>query len=512
MTIATPMILMILDGWGINPEENGNAVFHAHTPNIDRLLENYPSTRLMCSGEAVGLPAGFMGNSEVGHLNIGAGRVVYQDLMRIDRAIADGSFFENDALKTLMETLRENGQALHLMGLCSDAGVHSHLDHLYALLKMAADCGLSQVYVHPITDGRDSPPDSGIAYITNLHNAIRQQGIGEIATVCGRYYAMDRDKRWERTGLAFSLYTRGQGIAETDPVQAIANAYSRGESDEFIKPVSMMDENGNPRGVITDGDGIIMFNFRADRVRQITHALTDPDFEANWRTQRPNLCGLVCMTRYEAAFDLPVAFPPVRMNNILGEVLSRAGLRQLRIAETEKYAHVTYFFNGGEETPFSHEDRRLIPSPRDVPTYDHKPEMSAYLVKDEVLACLKTGYDFLVLNFANMDMVGHTGIMDAAKKACEVVDECVGKVVDAVRAQGGSVLMTADHGNAEKMLEDTGAVHTAHTLNPVPFVLVDDGRKAVQLREGVLGDIAPTVLDLLEIEQPSEMTGKSLLI
>lgn len=512
MRMTKPLLLMILDGWGINPDTWGNAVLQAKTPFLDALLADYPSTRLRCSGEAVGLPDGYMGNSEVGHLNIGAGRVVYQELMRINRSISDGSFFTNEAITALMKRVREKGGALHLMGLCSDSGVHSHLAHLYALLEMARRHDISTVYVHPIMDGRDSPPDSGIGYMGQLEAKIRELGTGEIATICGRYFAMDRDNRWDRTGMAFGLYAGGIGVRETDPSCAVANAYARGETDEFIKPIALVNESGQPLGCIQDNDGVVVFNFRADRVRQITRAFTDPDFSEVWRTRMPGVCGWVCMTLYDENFPLPVAFPPVHLKNILGEVLSRNGLRQLRIAETEKYAHVTYFFNGGEETPFPHEDRCLIPSPREVPTYDHKPEMSAFLVKAEILTRLEDGYDFIVLNFANMDMVGHTGVLAAAVKACEAVDACVGEIVAKIGKMKGAVLLTADHGNAEKMLAEDGSVHTAHTLNPVHFVLVDDTRKSSRLREGVLGDIAPTVLDILGIKKPLEMTGTSLLL
>jgi 2,3-bisphosphoglycerate-independent phosphoglycerate mutase len=475
---------------------------------LDRLQNTYPGTRLRCSGEAVGLPPGYMGNSEVGHLNIGAGRVVYQDLMRINRAISDGSFFENETFGALMEGVRERGGALHLMGLCSDSGVHSHLDHLYALLKMARDRGLKQVFIHPIMDGRDSPPDSGIGYLDQVRQHIEAIGIGRIATVCGRFYAMDRDKRWERTGEAYALYTEATGRRESDPGEAVSAAYGRGETDEFIKPVVLVDGQGSPLGPFRPEDGLIVFNFRADRMRQITRALMDPDFEADWRGPLPVLSSLACMTVYEEAFELPVAFPPVRLKNILGEVLSRQGLRQLRIAETEKYAHVTYFFNGGEETPFPQEDRQLIASPREVATYDEKP---AYLVTDALLKRLEAPPDVIVLNFANMDMVGHTGNLAAAIQACETVDACVDRIVARIRELGGAVLITADHGNAEKMLEENGAVHTAHTCNEVPLVLVDDTRKEVHLQEGILGDIAPTMLDILGIDAPPEMTGKSLL-
>jgi 2,3-bisphosphoglycerate-independent phosphoglycerate mutase len=452
-----------------------------------------------------------MGNSEVGHLNLGAGRVVYQDLMRINRAIEDGSFFENEAFRALMEGVRERGGALHLMGLCSDSGVHSHLEHLYALLKLSKERGLSQVFVHPIMDGRDSPPDSGIGYLNQVRQQIETIGVGRIATVCGRYYAMDRDKRWERTGAAYALYTQGTGRKERDPAEAVSAAYARGETDEFIKPVVLVDEAQNPVAPFRPEDGLIIFNFRADRVRQITRALTDPGFEADWRGPLPVLSGLVCMTLYDETFELPMAFPPAHLKNILGEVLSRQGLRQLRIAETEKYAHVTYFFNGGEETPFPKEDRQLIPSPREVATYDQKPEMSAYLVTDTLMKLLDEPYDMIVLNFANMDMVGHTGNLAAAIQACEAVDACVGRIVTKVQQLGGAVLLTADHGNAEKMVEENGAVHTAHTCNEVPLLLVDDARKEARLAEGILGDIAPTILDLLGIEAPAEMTGKSLL-
>jgi 2,3-bisphosphoglycerate-independent phosphoglycerate mutase len=512
MKKSKPLLLMILDGWGINPDTRGNAVYEARTPAIDSLLDTYAKTELRCSGEAVGLPDGYMGNSEVGHLNIGAGRIVYQELMRINRSISQGDFFQNGQLLSVMKTVRETGRALHLMGLCSDSGVHSHLNHLYALLDMAKQVGVSSVYVHPIMDGRDSPPDSGIMYIGQLQDQIDSKGIGEIATICGRYYAMDRDQRWDRTGKAYALYTKGLGIAEKYPTQAVANAYTRGETDEFIQPIYLSDSMGEPIGTIQDGDGIIVFNFRADRVRQITRALTDAAFEMDWRTSMPGLSGYVCMTLYDETFPLPVAFPPNRLKNILGELISRQGLKQLRIAETEKYAHVTYFFNGGEETPLPNEDRCLIPSPRDVATYDLKPQMSAFTVKDELLRRLDDGYDFIVLNFANMDMVGHTGIMTAAIKACETVDTCVGEIVAKVKAMGGVVLLTADHGNAEKMIEENGSPHTAHTLNPVRFVLIDDARKNARLREGVLGDIAPTALELLGIEQPSDMTGVSLII
>jgi 2,3-bisphosphoglycerate-independent phosphoglycerate mutase len=511
MSLNRPFMLIILDGWGSNIDENANAVFSAHTPVLDGLAKEYATTRLHCSGEAVGLPAGFMGNSEVGHLNIGAGRVVYQDLMRIDNAIQDGTFFKNTVLSAVMDQVKENGTALHFMGLASESGVHSHLNHLYALLKMASARGVGQAYVHAITDGRDSPPDSGIDFIQQIQHHLDATQYGAIATICGRYYAMDRDKRWERTQTAYKLYAQGDGVQETLPKDAVSHAYHRGETDEFIKPVVMVDGKGAPKGPVKDGDGIIIFNFRADRVRQITNAFTNPGFMEFDRNKALQFSAYACMTTYDETFELPVAFSPVRLNKILGEVVSKQGLRQLRIAETEKYAHVTYFFNGGEETPFPLEDRCLIPSPKEVPTYDHKPEMSAIQVTDELLNKMKTGYDFIVLNFANMDMVGHTGIMPAAVKACETVDRCLGKILEELKLQNGVAIITADHGNAEKMKEENGNPYTAHTLNPVPLILVDDTRKTVALREGVLGDIAPTLLDMMEIEKPKEMTGNTLI-
>ncbi len=508
-----PCMLMILDGWGINPEKKGNAVFLSGTPFLNQLKATYPHTQLLCSGEAVGLPPGVMGNSEVGHLNIGAGRIVYQDLLRIDQAIKDKTFFQNEVLNSIMATVKAGKTALHLMGLVSDGGVHSHLNHLLTLMDMARKNGLTQVYVHAILDGRDTPPDSGAGYVRQLQAHIRKYDFGAIATLCGRFYAMDRDTRWERVEKAFRLYTRGEGVKETDPVNAVKAAYQREETDEFVKPVVMTDETEHPVGTIQDGDGVIFFNFRADRAREITRALTAEDFEFFDRDLLPSLCGYVCMTLYDEKFTFPLAFPPIHLNEVLGQVLGRAGLRQLRIAETEKYAHVTYFFNGGEEKPFPLENRCLIPSPRDIPTYDLKPEMSAPAVTETLLSRLKSeAYDLIVVNFANMDMVGHTGMLDAAIQACTTVDACVEKIVPEVRAKGGVVLITADHGNSEKMVDDNGHPHTAHTTHPVPFILVDDSRKDAALRsDGMLGDIAPTILDILGIEKPGEMTGRTLM-
>ena len=505
-------MLMILDGWGLSNKQEGNAVVLARTPFLDKIKSEYPCTSLLCSGEAVGLPQGIMGNSEVGHLNIGAGRVVYQDLLRIDKAIRDKSFFENEALCRVMNEVKGKGGSLHFIGLLSDGGVHSQISHLFALLDMARGKGIKNVYIHEILDGRDTPPDSGVLYTQMLKDYTEKTGIGNIASVCGRYYAMDRDNRWERVEKAFRLFAFGEGIKEKNPVDAVKNAYMRNETDEFVKPIVITDGSGNPIGSIRNGDAVVFFNFRSDRAREITRALTDSDFKFFIRESYPKLTGYVCMTQYDEKLTLPVAFPPFHLNEILGEVLSKKGLKQLRIAETEKYAHVTYFFNGGEEKPFPLEERCLIPSPRDVSTYDKRPEMSARLVTKELLSRLKSShYDLIVLNFANMDMVGHTGVIEAAINACETIDSCVGEIVSEVKKQGGVVLITADHGNAETMLEENGHVHTAHTLNPVPFILVDESRKKASLRSGNLGDIAPTILDIMEIEKPIPMTGKSLI-
>jgi len=505
-------VLMILDGWGINPGIEGNAVALAKTPFMDQLQKEYPCTSLACHGEAVGLPAGIMGNSEVGHLNIGAGRTVYQDLLRIDNAIEDGAFFKNERFTSLMSRVKERGSALHLMGLISDGGVHSQLTHLFALLDLARQQGIDRVYVHAILDGRDTSPDSGVRYVGQLQDYIDAKQFGTIATVCGRYYAMDRDTRWDRTEKSYQLYVQGEGITEKDPVEAVKNAYQRGETDEFVSPVVLNDTDDVPWGIIREGDGVIFFNFRADRARQIARALTDPGFDFFARKSFPELCGFVCMTVYDEKFTLPVAFPPIHLDGILGEIISKKGLRQLRIAETEKYAHVTYFFNGGEEKPFVLEDRHLIPSPREVPTYDLKPEMSAVEVTKETVSRIQSKkYDLIVMNFANGDMVGHTGFVDAAIKACETIDQSVREVVAAAKEQGGTILITSDHGNAEMMVDKNGSVCTAHTLNDVPFILVDDTRKRAVLRTGALGDIAPTILYIMEIEKPEQMTGMSLI-
>ncbi|MDO9262858.1 MAG: 2,3-bisphosphoglycerate-independent phosphoglycerate mutase [Desulfosalsimonadaceae bacterium] len=512
-SMTGPCVLMILDGWGIGDDTDANAIARADTPFLDSLMASYPRTRLLCSGPAVGLPEGIMGNSEVGHLNIGAGRIVYQGLLRIDKAIEDGSFFKNETFADLMAKVKRNRSAVHLMGLVSDGGVHSQLNHLFALVDMAIQQRISNIFIHAILDGRDTPPDSGLGYITALQNYLKEKSAGQIASICGRYYAMDRDTRWDRTETAYRLYTSGVGIKETDPVTAVKIAYARGETDEFVKPVILTAENNIPLKTISDHDGVIFFNFRPDRARQITRAFTEPGFDKFSKDMLPELCGFVCMALYDETFTLPVAFPPVHLMQVLGEVVSNHGFHQLRIAETEKYAHVTYFFNGGEEKSFPNEDRHLVPSPREVATYDLKPEMSAFEVAEKTVSYIASEkYEMIVLNFANLDMVGHTGVFPAAVRACEAVDLCVEKVVSATLEKGGTILLTADHGNAEKMKNGSNQPFTAHTLNPVPLVLISRDRKQVHLREGVLGDIAPTMLEIMGIEQPPEMTGHSLII
>ncbi len=506
-----PLLLMILDGWGINPHRENNAVALAAPPVMGRLLSDYPSSELNASGMAVGLPEGQMGNSEVGHMNIGAGRVVYQDLTRITRAIQDGSFFRNDVLLDCLARTRDSGGRLHLAGLLSDGGVHSHNTHLYALLELARREGIGEVFVHCFLDGRDTPPRSGSGYVAELESEMTRLGIGRIATVTGRYYAMDRDNRWERVEKAFRAMVDGEGLFFADAAGAVSASYAEDVTDEFVLP-SVMTEGDSPVGTLRDGDGFVFFNFRSDRAREITRALTDQDFSGFRRSARPALAAYVCMTEYDETFGLPIAFRTEELKNILGEVVSLAGLRQLRIAETEKYAHVTFFFNGGNETPFPGEDRVLVPSPKEVATYDLKPEMSAFGVAEELVKRVNEDiYHFIVLNFANADMVGHTGSLEAAIRAVAAVDDCVGRVVNAVLSRGGSLLITADHGNAENMADESGNPHTAHTCNPVPLLLVDESRRNIRLRRGILADIAPTILQLLGIPQPAEMTGVSLL-
>ncbi len=520
MPAPVPIILTILDGWGVGEPTDTNAVFVADTPNMDRLSREFPQTTLTAHNGMVGLPEGQMGNSEVGHLNIGAGRIVYQDYTRINRAVELGEFAANPVLVNVMEKVKATGSSLHLCGLVSDGGVHSHLRHLIALIELAAAQGVEQVWVHCFMDGRDTAPQSGVGFMEELIAATARIGHGRVATVSGRYWAMDRDKRWDRVHKAWDALVSGQGPTAADPVQAVRDAYRNGETDEFITPTVLVDDNGAPLGTITDNDAVIFFNFRADRVRELCHAFGDEQFTGFDVGDRPQLLQLVTMTEYEADFTFPVVFPPVTLSRILGEEVSRHGRHQLRIAETEKYAHVTYFFNGGNEVPFAGEDRILINSPRDVATYDLKPQMSAVEVTDRLLQVLTeqedagTPYHLVILNFANGDMVGHSGVMAAAVAACETVDRCVGRIQKFVRDRGGIMLITADHGNAEMMVDPhTGEPFTAHTLNPVPFLLVAEGYQNRQLRSGgALQDIAPTILSLMELPIPAEMEGESLLV
>ena len=514
MSTPTPILLAILDGWGAGAHTQTNAIYVADTPNMDRWQSSYPYTTLLAHNGAVGLPEGQMGNSEVGHLNIGAGRIVYQDFTRINRAIESGDFFDNEILRNTFSVAAEKKSAVHLMGLISDGGVHSHMNHLLALLKMAADHGLARVYIHAFMDGRDTPPTSGFDYIRQLQHELVWIGTGRLASISGRFYAMDRDKRWERVEVAWQAIVDGKGFLGRDPAQAVRDAYHRGETDEFIKPIVLLDESGGPVATVKDDDVVLVFNFRADRVRELTHVFTDKNWNEFTLRHRPSLAAFVTFTQYGKNFTLPVVFPPVSMDHILAEEISGAGLRQLRIAETEKYAHVTYFFNGGREEPFPLEDRVLIPSPKDVATYDLKPEMSAYLVTEELLERMEhDDYSLIVLNFANGDMVGHSGMMDAAVKACEAVDNCLGQVVEKFIAKGGIVIITADHGNAETMRDPySDSPITAHSSNPVPFILISGKYKNAKLRQGgSLRDIAPTILSLQNLPIPAAMTGKSLL-
>ena len=499
-----PLMLMILDGYGINENAEGNAVAIANTPNLDSIKANYPSSKISASGLDVGLPDGQMGNSEVGHTNIGAGRIVYQELTRITKSIEDGAFFENEALFAVMEKCKANDKALHIMGLLSDGGVHSHNTHLYGILLMAKKLGLSKVYVHAFMDGRDTPPTSGADYVAALGKEIEKIGVGKIATISGRYYAMDRDNRWERVEKAYNAMVFGQdNIVPWNEV--MEKSYSAGISDEFVEPTACIKE-----GRISEGDGIIFFNFRPDRARQITRTFVDEDFSGFNRKYFP--VNFVCFTQYDAKMpNVSVAFKPQSLENTLGEYLSKNGKSQLRIAETEKYAHVTFFFNGGVETVYENEDRALIASPK-VATYDLKPEMSAFEVKDEVLKRIDSDkYDVIILNFANCDMVGHTGITEAAVKAVEAVDACCKEVADKVLSKGGALLITADHGNAEQMVDpENGEPFTAHTTNKVPLYAL--GLPGISLKDGRLADLAPTMLDILGLPKPSDMTGESLII
>ena len=499
----TPTTLIIMDGFGLANASDDNAVSLAQTPVLDRLFREYANTTLSASGLDVGLPDGQMGNSEVGHTNIGGGRVVFQDLPRISRAIDDGSFFKNEAYHQAMDNCLKNGSSLHLYGLLSDGGVHSHIQHLFALLQMAKDKGLKKVYIHCFLDGRDVSPTSGKGFVQALADKCAALGVGKIATVMGRYYAMDRDKRWERVQMAYDAMVYGEGNHNADPVDAVAQSYANNVTDEFMEPV-VCDSDGT----ISDNDSVIFFNYRPDRAREITRAIVDPDFDGFQREFFPTT--YVCNTEYDASMpNVLVAWPRIAVKNGLGEYLSSMGMTQLRIAETEKYAHVTFFFNGGVETQYPGEDRVLVPSPK-VATYDLQPEMSAVEVCDKCVERIESGaYDVIILNFANCDMVGHTGVLEAAIKAVETVDTCVGRVVEATLKMGGIAMVTADHGNAEDMKQPNGSPMTAHTTNLVPFILCGAG---TELRPGRLADIAPTILDVMGLACPEEMDGKTLIV
>lgn len=508
-----PTVLMILDGYGLNEKQDHNAVFEAKTPVMDKLMAECPFVKGNASGMAVGLPDGQMGNSEVGHLNMGAGRIVYQELTRITKEIQDGTFFENPALLAAVENCKAKDSALHMFGLLSDGGVHSHNTHLYGLLELAKRNGLSKVYVHCFLDGRDTPPASGKEYAEALETEMQKIGVGKIASVMGRYYAMDRDNNYDRVRLAYNALTKGEGLTAAGGPAGIQESYDRDETDEFVKPTVVV-ENGAPVATIKDGDSVIFFNFRPDRAREITRSFCDDDFKGFDRGERLDI-KFVCFSDYDPTIpNKEVAFHKISVTNTFGEWLAAEGMKQARIAETEKYAHVTFFFNGGVEQPNEGEDRILVNSPKDVATYDLKPQMSAYEVCDKLVEAIKADkYDVIIINFANPDMVGHTGVEEAAIKAVEAVDECVGKAVDAVKEVGGAMFICADHGNAEQLVDyETGDPFTAHTTNPVPFILVN-ADPAYKLREGgCLADIVPTLIELMGKEQPAEMTGKSLLV
>ncbi len=517
MSKKTPYAIIIMDGYGLAPDGEGNAIYLNGSKNIKELIKNYPFSTLGASGMSVGLPDGQMGNSEVGHLNMGAGRIVYQDLTKITKSIQDGDFFENPALIKAIDNAKNNGKKLHLYGLLSDGGVHSHITHVYALLAMAEKRGLSEVYVHCFMDGRDVSPTSGAGFIRALQAEMKKLGVGKVASVCGRYYAMDRDNNWDRVEKAYDMLTLGEGEKTDDPAATVEKSYENGVTDEFLKPIKVY-ENGKPVGLLEEGDSVICFNFRPDRAREITRAVSQKVFTVPKGNAFNRKTGwlhpvYVCFTVYDAAFDdVDIAFPKTVLNNTLGEYLAKLGKKQLRIAETEKYAHVTFFFNGGVEAPNEGEVRDLIPSPK-VATYDLQPEMSAFEVTDKVLEELESGeFDVMILNFANCDMVGHTGVIPAAVKAVHTVDECVKKVVDKILSMGGAALLTADHGNADKLLSEDGSPFTAHTTNPVPVVLVSEKYKKASLRkDGILADLAPTLLTVMGVPVPKEMTGKSLI-
>lgn len=508
-----PVVLMILDGYGLNEKKEGNAVALAKTPVMDKLMAEYPFVRGNASGMAVGLPEGQMGNSEVGHLNMGAGRIVYQELTRITKEIQDGTFFENPALLKAVENCRKNNSSLHLMGLLSDGGVHSHNTHLYGLLELAKRNGLEKVYVHCFLDGRDTPPASGKEYAQALTEEMEKIGVGKIASVMGRYYVMDRDNNYDRVKLAYDAMTKGEGLTADCGICGIQESYDRGETDEFVKP-TLATENGKPVATVQNGDSIIFFNFRPDRAREITRAFCDDDFKGFDRGKRLDIT-YVCFSDYDPTIpNKEVAFHKVSVTNTFGEWLAANGMKQARIAETEKYAHVTFFFNGGVEEPNEGEDRVLVNSPKDVATYDLKPQMSAYEVCDKLCQAIRSGkYDVIIINFANPDMVGHTGVLEAAIKAVEAVDECVGRAVEAVREVDGAMFICADHGNAEMLVDyETGEPFTAHTTNQVPFILVNYDPAYTLKEGGCLADIIPTLIQIMGKEQPAEMTGHSLLV
>ncbi len=502
-----PLVLIILDGFGDNKEDYGNAIHAANTPTIDNILNNCPTVDIGASGMDVGLPEGQMGNSEVGHTNMGAGRVVYQDLTRITKSINDGEFFDNEVLVSAMQSCKQNNTALHIMGLLSDGGVHSHIDHLYGVIEMAKNFGLNEVYIHAFTDGRDVPPTSGIEFIKSCEKKLKEIGTGKIATVSGRYYAMDRDNRWDRVEKAYAAMVDGEGKKAGSAVEAVEESYKSGVTDEFIVPTVCLEN-----ATINAEDSVIFINFRPDRAREITRALVESNFDKFKRNRGYLKLNFVCMTQYDKTIsNVEIAFEDIALKNTLGEYIANKGLNQLRIAETEKYAHVTFFFNGGREEEFKNEDRALIKSPN-VATYDLQPEMSAYLVTDEVVKRIKSGkYDVIVLNYANCDMVGHTGVFDAAVKAVEAVDDCLKKTLDAVENAGGVAIVTADHGNADKMYDEEGKPFTAHTTNPVTFTVVGYDCK-LRSSGGKLSDIAPTMLEILGLEKPYEMTGESLIL
>ncbi|GKU77755.1 2,3-bisphosphoglycerate-independent phosphoglycerate mutase [Paenibacillus sp. L3-i20] len=510
MASRKPVALIILDGFGLRDDVTGNAVAQANKPNYDRYLNQYPNTTLTACGEAVGLPEGQMGNSEVGHLNIGAGRVVYQDLTRISKSIRDGEFYDNETLLGAVRHVKQNGKKLHLYGLLSDGGVHSHIRHLFALLDLAKKEGLQDVYIHAFLDGRDVSPDSAKGYVEQLQAKIQEVGIGQIATVQGRYYAMDRDKRWERTEKSYNAMVYGEGPKYTDPLEAVVESYAKSVYDEFVMPTVIVGVDGEPVGLVESEDAVVFFNFRPDRAIQLSQVFTNEDFRGFDRGEKhPVKLHFVCLTLFSETVDGYVAYSPKNLDNTLGEVLAQNGKTQLRTAETEKYPHVTFFFSGGREAELPGETRVLVNSPK-VATYDLQPEMSAYELAESTVREIEADkHDAIILNFANPDMVGHSGMLEPTIKAVEVTDECLGKVVDAVLAKGGVCLITADHGNADMVFDENGKPHTAHTTNPVPFIVTREGET---LREGgILADIAPTMLDLLGLTKPIEMTGSTLL-